>query len=383
MTTDALSILDRLIAFPTVSRDGNIDLIRYVRELLDGAGIESRLFPDDSGDRASLFASVGNGPGGIVLSGHTDVVPVDGQAWTRDPFRMTQKDGRLYGRGTTDMKGYVACAIEAMIKARKEPPKRPLHIALSYDEEIGCIGVRPMLGELAKAGLRPDWVMVGEPTSMQVAAGHKGKIGARATCCGFAAHSALAPKGLNAIHLAADLLTEIRRLQAELAETGHQDSDYDIPYTTVHGGIIHGGTVLNIVPDHCTLDFEIRNLAQDDAGKLLDRLFDKAEQISRPARHRFPETGISIEVINEYPGLDADRAHEPTGEALRLAGVNRTIKVAYGTEGGLFNAMLDVPVVVCGPGSMDQGHKPDEYVEISQIELCRTVMDRLVGQLVA
>lgn len=373
----AFDILERLIAFPSVSRDGNIDLIRYVAALLSDAGIECRLFPSDNGDRASLFATVGpQGSGGIALSGHTDVVPIDGQDWTYDPFRLTERDGRLYGRGTTDMKGFVACAIEALLAAKSRPILRPLHLALSYDEEIGCVGVRPMLAELSKAGLRPDWVLIGEPTSMQVASGHKGKFAARASCCGVAAHSALAPTGLNAIHLAADFLAELRRLQSDLADHGPRDEDYDIPYSTVHAGVIRGGTALNIVPEHCLLDFEIRNIAADDPRQLLDRLFEKAETLSQVAQQRFPSAGITIEVVNDYPGLATSANEAALTQVLALAGSNRSIKVAFGTEGGLFSEMLDVPVLVCGPGSMDQGHKADEYVERAQIDACRAMLAR-------
>lgn len=381
--SNAYAILERLIAFPSVSRDGNLDLIRYVAGVLAEAGIESRLYPSENGDRASLFASVGpQGSGGVVLSGHTDVVPVDGQAWTSDPFRLIERDGRLYGRGTTDMKGFVACAIEAMLLAQGQALSKPLHLALSYDEEIGCVGVRPMLAELARDGLRPDWVLIGEPTTMQVASGHKGKLAARASCCGVAAHSALAPTGLNAIHLAADFLAEIRALQAELVETGTRDPDYDIPYSTVHAGVIAGGTALNIVPESCTLDFEIRNVAEDDPTQLMERLFEKAEAISNVARQRFAGTGITIDVINHYPGLGASGNGEVVARGLALAGTERAVKVAFGTEGGLFSTALETPVLVCGPGSMEQGHKADEFVTRSQMEACRAMLDRLGRTLV-
>lgn len=378
--TNAYDILERLIAFPSVSRDGNIDLIRYVAKLLADAGIECRLYPNETGDRASLFATVGPAArGGTVLSGHTDVVPVDGQAWTSDPFRLAEREGKLFGRGTADMKGFVACAIEAMLEAKGKVLSAPLHLALSYDEEIGCVGVRPMLVELAKAGVSPDWVLIGEPTGMQVASGHKGKLGARATCCGVAAHSALAPTGLNAIHLAADFLSEIRALQGELAETGPRDSDYDIPYSTVHAGVISGGTALNIVPEQCRLDFEIRNVAEDNIDALFARLFEKAETISNAARQRFPQSGISIEVFNTYPGLGVSGNGEAVHKALALSGTSRPIKVAFGTEGGLFVQTLSAPVIVCGPGSMDQGHKADEFVSRGQMEACRTMLARITA----
>lgn len=378
----ALTLLDRLIAFPTVSRDGNIDLIRYVADLLTAEGIPSRLFPHESGDRASLFATIGpEGSGGVVLSGHTDVVPVEGQAWTSDPFRMIRRDDRLFGRGTADMKGFIACAIEAFVAAKSRALTRPLHLALSYDEEIGCVGVRPMLTELAAAGIRPEWVLIGEPTSMAVATGHKGKTGMKAICCGHAAHSALAPTGLNAIHLAADFLTEIRAMQADLEATGRRDPDYDVPYTTLHAGVIKGGTALNIVPDNCEMLFEIRNIAGDDPKKILDEFFERAGRIAGKARNQFPEADIRIEIFNEYPGLGTDTTGAVTKEAIALSGQSNRIKVAFGTEGGLFQEALQTTAIVCGPGSMDQGHKPDEFVSVPQLEACRTMLSQLTDRL--
>lgn len=380
--SDVYEIFERLIGFPTVSRDGNIDLIRYVAELLAEAGIKPRIFPHHTGDRASLFATIGpEGPGGVVLSGHTDVVPVDGQAWTSDPFRLIRRDNRLYGRGAADMKGFVACAIEALIAGRKRDLARPLHLALSYDEEIGCVGVRPMLTELAAAGIRPDWVLIGEPTAMQVATGHKGKTGIKATCCGHAAHSALAPTGLNAIHLAADFLAEIRAMQADIEAKGPRDPDYDIPYTTLHAGVIKGGTALNIVPDTCEMLFEIRNIAGDDPKTIMDEFFERAGRISGKVRNRFPDADIRLEIFNEYPGLGTDSSGEVTKEAIALSGQSNRIKVAFGTEGGLFQDALETTAIVCGPGSMDQGHKPDEFVSIEQMEACRSMLVRLTDRL--
>lgn len=378
----ALTLLDRLIAFPTVSRDGNIDLIRYVGEFLASAGVESRLFPHENGDRASLFATIGpEGPGGVVLSGHTDVVPVEGQAWSSDPFRLVRRDDRLFGRGTADMKGFIACAIEAFVAAKDQPLARPLHLALSYDEEIGCVGVRPMLTELAAAGIRPAWVLIGEPTSMAVATGHKGKTGIRATCCGHAAHSALAPTGLNAIHLASDFLTEIRAMQADIEATGRRDPDYDVPYTTLHAGVIKGGTALNIVPDNCEMLFEIRNIAGDDPKTIMDEFFERAGRIAGRARNQFPEADIRLDIFNEYPGLGTDESGSVAREAIALSGQANRIKVAFGTEGGLFQDALQTTAVVCGPGSMDQGHKPDEFVSIPQLEACRSMLARLTERL--
>ncbi|UVC10441.1 acetylornithine deacetylase [Rhizobium sp. TH2] len=380
--THVYEIFDRLIAFPTVSRDGNIELIRYIADFLSGAGIEAELYPHQDGDRASLFATVGpHKNGGVVLSGHTDVVPVEGQAWTSDPFRLTRREDRLFARGAADMKGFVACAIEALVAAKDEDLARPLHVAFSYDEEIGCVGVRPMLTELSAAGIRPEWVLIGEPTSMQVATGHKGKTGIRATCKGHAAHSALAPTGLNAIHLASDLLTSIREMQAEIERTGRRDDDYDVPYTTLHAGVIKGGTALNIVPDNCEMLFEIRNIAGDDPKSIMDQFFDRAEAIVSKSKSQFSDAEIRLDIFNEYPGLGTDEAGAVAERAITLSGQSNRIKVAFGTEGGLFQEVLGTTVIVCGPGSMDQGHKPDEFVSIQQMEECRSMLLRVTDTL--
>jgi len=380
--THVYEIFDRLIAFPTVSRDGNIELIRYIADFLSGAGIEAELYPHRDGDRASLFATVGpHKRGGVVLSGHTDVVPVDGQAWTSDPFRLTRREDRLFARGAADMKGFVACAIEALVAAKDQDLARPLHVAFSYDEEIGCVGVRPMLAELAAAGIRPEWVLIGEPTSMQVATGHKGKTGIRATCRGHAAHSALAPSGLNAIHLASDMLTGIREMQAEIERTGRRDEDYDVPYTTLHAGVIKGGTALNIVPDNCEMLFEIRNIAGDDPKSIMDQFFDRAEAIVSKSKNQFPDTEIRLDIFNEYPGLGTDEAGAVAERALSLSGQSNRIKVAFGTEGGLFQEVLGTTAIVCGPGNMDQGHKPDEFVTVQQMEECRSMLLRVTDTL--
>lgn len=379
--SEAFSILEKLVSFPTVSADGNKELIDYVTSLLSAARVTFKLFADPRGDRSSLFARVGpDVEGGIVLSGHTDVVPVTGQAWSTEPFRLTRRDRYLLGRGTADMKGFVACAIEAVLDVASDRLVRPLYLALSYDEEIGCVGVRPMLEFLGSIALRPDLILIGEPTSMNIATGHKGKIAARANCCGVAAHSALAPNGLNAIHLAADFLSEIRCLQADLTETGSRDPEYDIPYSTIHAGMISGGAALNIVPDSCVLDFEIRNIAEDDPKQLFHRLFQRAEALTRQTRQRFPSAGISLELINEYPGLKETGSAGP--EQLVQAGASeRRIKVAFGTEGGLFSNALRSPVLVCGPGSMDQGHRADEFLEIDQLERCRAMLARITQNL--
>ncbi|MCC6520051.1 MAG: acetylornithine deacetylase, partial [Tabrizicola sp.] len=319
--------------------------------------------------------------GGIMLSGHTDVVPVEGQLWTKPPFALTETDGRYYGRGAADMKGFVACAIEAMLEAARRPLKVPLHLALSYDEEIGCMGVRSLIDLLAAAPVKPRFCIVGEPTGMQVATGHKGKVALRATCVGREGHSALAPLTLNALHLGADFLSAVRRLQAEVAATGLKDGDYDVPYTTLHVGKMSGGVQVNIVPNLAVLDFEIRSLAGEDVAGLITRLEAEAEAIVAPLRGEFPEAAIRVERLWDYPGLGTPTDAEVVRFVKGLTGANGTIKVAFGTEGGLFDARLGVPTVICGPGSMAQGHKPDEFVAVEQIERCRGMLAALVGRL--
>ena len=383
MTRDptTLEILSRLIAFPTVSRDPNRPLMEYVADLLRGAGIEPALIPNADGTKANLFASVGGTAGGVMLSGHTDVVPVDGQDWTRPPFVLTEGGGRVYGRGTADMKGFVASALAATLRAARTPLASPLHLALSYDEELGCLGVHSLIALLRQGPARPAMCIVGEPTGLAVATGHKGKTGLRATCRGVEAHSALAPTGLNALHLAADLMAVIRAQQSRLAEQGLRDADYDVPYSTLHVGKLSGGVALNIVPNLAVMDFELRNLAGDDPETLLAPIRRAAEGLRDMARTRFPEADVTIEVFNTYPGLDTPGAAEVTRFVKSLTGANGTIKVAFGTEGGLFTEELGVPTVVCGPGSMAQGHKADEYIELDQLARCDAMMDSLLERL--
>ena len=377
-------ILERLLAFDTVSSRPNMALMTYVKGLLEEAGLAVTLVPDAEGGKANLYASTGPaGAGGVMLSGHTDVVPVEGQTWTKPPFALTEADGRYYGRGSADMKGFVACAIVAMLDAARRPLKVPLHLALSYDEEIGCMGVRSLIDLLETAPVKPRFCIVGEPTGMQVATGHKGKVALRATCTGREGHSALAPMALNALHLAADFIGAVRRLQAEVAATGLKDGDYDVPYSTLHVGKMSGGVQVNIVPNHAVLDFEIRSLAGEDVAGLIRRLEAEAEAIVAPLRAEFPEAAIKVERLWDYPGLGTPSDAAVVNFVKGLTGANGTIKVAFGTEGGLFDQRLGVPTVICGPGSMAQGHKPDEFVSVEQMDRCQAMLAELVNRLEA
>lgn len=377
-------ILRDLIAFPTVSVNPNRDLIDYCAGILEGVGAEVTIIEDETGTKANLYATVGpRDRPGVLLSGHTDVVPIDGQDWTVPAFELTEKDGKLFGRGTADMKGFVASALNAAVAASKLDLQTPLHLALSYDEEIGCVGVHSMIDMLAAAPFRPMFCIVGEPTSLSVATGHKGKTGCQAVCKGREGHSALAPFALNAIYLANDLITAIRDLQADVIETCGHDDGYDVPYTTLHVGVIQGGVALNIVPNICTFRFEIRNIVEDDPEPILDRIRAAAAGIAVKAQAEFPEADIEIEVTNRYPSLGTPEDAEVVSFVKSLCGSNGTMKVAFGTEGGLFDQKLGVPTVVCGPGSMMQGHKPDEFVSVEQLAKCDEMLAKLVDRLAA
>lgn len=378
-----IDILDTLVSFETISRQSNLALLDFVEGLLAPTGARIERFAHEDGSRANLWVTIGPaGAGGVVLSGHTDVVPVAGQNWSGDPFRMSKRDGRLYGRGTADMKGFVASAIRTALVAAQRDLSVPLHLAFSYDEEIGCMGVRGMIDALALRPDRPALCIIGEPTGMRIATGHKGKIACRACCHGREGHSALAPNALNALHLGAAFLNSLQERQRELAERGNRDNAYDIPYSTIHAGLMQGGTALNIVPNLCEIDFEIRNIAQDDPARILADIAADAEAIVHAHHNRFPEASIKISEISGYPGLHTPEDAPIVDLLRRISGDDRdVIKVAFGTEGGLFKQGLGLPTVICGPGHMDQGHKPDEFVSVAQLEKCDTMLERLVNEI--
>ena len=382
---DSMALLRELIAFDTVSRTPNDRLMARVQAILAAAGIEATLAPDpEDATRCNLFASIGpHDQPGVMLSGHTDVVPVAGQPWSYPPFEATERDGRLYGRGTADMKGFVACAVMAMVRAVDQPLKRPLQIALSFDEEIGCVGVRHLLRALETMPHPPVLCVVGEPTLMKIGTGHKGKAAYRACCAGHAGHSGLAPNYVNAIHGAADLIDALRDVQRDLAEHGTRESGYEIPYTTVHAGTIRGGTALNIVPDACDVQFEIRNVAGDDPAEILSRILARTTaRMQQTVAH--PEaTPPDVTLVNAYPGLSVPE-DAPAVQLLArmLPPGTPCTKVAFGTEGGLFKAQWPhTGVLVCGPGDIAVAHQADEYVEIAQIEACDQLMDKLTQYL--
>lgn len=376
-------ILERLVGFPSVFTAEDYCAIAdfsvsYLRDL----GFSVHRLAGSTAGRAGLFASLGPaGRGGVLLSAHLDVVPVEGQKWTVDPFRLTRRDGRFHGRGTTDMKGFAAAALAAAARAASGPPlAQPLKIAFSYDEEAGCVGMAEMIDRLdATIGI-PDVCMVGEPTSMQVAIGHKGKTSYRIRFFGSAGHSASAPHYANAIHIAAEVVGILRAVQARLEKTGARDSAYDVPFTTVHVGTLSGGTALNIVPDHAELEFEIRYLASEAHG-IIDEIEREISDLVRRWRVRHPEVDVGIEEINSYPGIETSQHADVVRWALSLGGRGPVTKVSYGTEAGFFRDKWGIPTIVCGPGDMAQGHKPDEYIEEKQLTECDAMLSSVIHSL--
>lgn len=371
--------LAALIGFDTTSRNSNLGLIDHVEAYLGGLGIACERTPDAGGTKANLFATIGPADRpGYVLSGHTDVVPVDGQNWTTDPFSMTRKDGRLYGRGACDMKGFIAVCLALVPEMQAAKLAVPLHLAFSYDEEVGCVGVRDLLAELAKRPVRPAGCIVGEPTSMQVVIGHKAKKTLRFCACGVGGHSSRAPECVNALEYAARIVTATTAIAGRLAEKGPRDALYDVPHSTAHVGVFQAGSTVNVVPAEASLDLEFRTIAEDDIDGLIAEIRGVAAEIETEMRARDGRAAITCEEVSEIPGLATPAEAEIVTLAKRLAGRNDHGKVAYGTEAGLFVSTAGIPTVVCGPGSIGEAHKPDEFVEEDQLAKCEAFVRALI-----
>ena len=382
---ETVAMIDRLVACPTTSRDSNLDLIHDIRDRLRALGVDRiRLTHDDDRRKANLFATVGpGGSGGLVLSGHTDVVPVEGQPWTHDPFRLLERDGRLYGRGTSDMKSFVAVVLARLPGILDRGLRSPLHLAFSYDEEIGCIGVRRLIADIVAAGVRPTACIVGEPTLMRPVVAHKGKHSWRCRVQGHAMHSAYAPQGVNAVEAACEVVAFLKAMQRRFRDQGPYAQDFDVPHTTVHTGVIRGGTQLNIVPHECVFDFEFRYLPGADPDALFEEVRRYAEEVLLPEMRRVhPAAGFAWETLSSIPGLDAPDGDPVVGLARSLSGLSDTGRVSYGTEAGLFQEE-GIPSVICGPGSIEQAHKPDEWVSLEQVARCERFIDDLGVRLAA
>ncbi|MET0314167.1 MAG: acetylornithine deacetylase [Hansschlegelia sp.] len=375
-----IEILARLASFDTTSRNSNLPLIEDVEAYLDGIGVTHERMEGPHGEKSNLFATIGPADRpGIVLSGHTDVVPVDGQTWATDPFRLERRDGRLYARGACDMKGFLAVCLALAPEMLRAELKIPIHFAFSYDEEVGCLGVRELLEVLAKRPVLPLGCIVGEPTSMQVVIAHKSKRSLSVKVRGTGGHSSRSPMSVNAVEYAAALVTRTTAIGVRLAQHGLKDALYDVPHSTAHVGVFHGGTVLNIVPDEALVELEFRVLPEEDADALVAELKQAAAAIEAEMKARDGRSAIEVEMKSEFPGLATSPDADIVTLVKRLAGRNDHAKVAYGTEAGLFVETAGIPTVVCGPGSIGEAHKPDEYVEEAQLALCETFVRRLIA----
>jgi acetylornithine deacetylase len=374
-------MIRRLIAFDTTSRDSNLALIDFVRNYLDDHKVKSELVYDNERRKANLYATIGApDTGGVMLSGHSDVVPVDGQAWDTDPFAVAERDGKFFGRGTSDMKSFIAIALAMVPEFLAARLATPIHIALTYDEEVGCLGVRGLIKQLATRPVKPRLCIIGEPTSMQPVVSHKGKRSLRCHVHGHESHSALAHAGVNAVEIAADIVAQIRRIARRKRDEGPFDPTFTPPYTTVHTGTIAGGTALNIVPRECRFDFEIRHLPGDDPEAIEAELRQHAATLLPEMHGVSPTTGIAFEEYNAIPALATPLDSEVVALVQSLTGANATGKVAFGTEGGLYQ-QAGIPTVICGPGSIDVAHRPNEWIGLDQVQLCEDFLRRLAARL--
>jgi acetylornithine deacetylase len=383
----ALSSIDRLIAFPTVSRDSNLGLIEWVRDELARLGVRSNLVYDVGGHKANLFATLSAEPdrvktGGLVLSGHTDTVPVDGQDWSSDPFRATHRNGRIHGRGTADMKGFIAIALAWAPRFLAAQERLPLHLSLTYDEETTFLGVKGLVADLADRGIRPAGCIIGEPTDMQAIVAHKGK---RDLCCkvrGRESHSALTPQGVNAIEFAARLIAWIRGIADRLAREEARDARFAVPHSTLQTGLIKGGIATNVVPRDCEFHFEMRNLPSMSHDVLENEIVQYAERELVPQMKRVAsDAGIAFERGLDLPafGIAPDAPIVRWAQEIARTSHLGAGAVSFATEASIF-AQAGIPTVVLGPGSIDQAHKPDEYISYEQVAACEAFFARMIEQ---
>ncbi len=378
--TGSLELLRRLVGFDTVSHKSNLDLIDFVRGYLLDLGVETTLIHDEDGGKANLYATLGaDDKPGLLLAGHTDVVPVDGQDWSSDPFTLTERGDKLFGRGACDMKGFIAAALALAPEflARKSGP--PVHFAFTFDEEVGCFGAQSLVQHFARLEVRPACCVVGEPTSMRVINGHKGKVSTRCEVRGLEGHSAHTDKAVNAVEAGAELVAHLRAMARRLQSDGPFDPSFDPPYSTVHTGTIEGGTALNIVPRSCAFEFEIRTLPGQDADDLINELKEFATHTLAPEMHAVsPDTGFSWEETSAIPALAPVGDCELLDAAMALTGDNAPGRISFATEAGLYQAAA-IPTIVCGPGDIADAHRPDEFVTREQITACENFLRAIVA----
>ncbi|MBV9550386.1 MAG: acetylornithine deacetylase [Alphaproteobacteria bacterium] len=379
MSDAAVQLAKALIAFDTTSRGSNLALIDFAQSLIEQAGGRCRRSYDATGAKANLFTSFGpDGDGGIVLSGHTDVVPVDGQDWSSDPFDAVTRDGKLFGRGACDMKGFIAVALSLLPEIAAAKLKRPLHLALSYDEEVGCVGVTGLLEDLKRQNIRPALAIIGEPTLMKVVGAHKGGAKLVTACCGKEGHSSAPERGANAVMMAGEFVAMLDSVWHELRADA--DPRFDPPHSTVQANVIAGGTAVNILARQAEVTWEYRCLPDRDPRRILDRVEARAQtEILPKYQARAAEAAFRTDRHAVYPGLKMDEDSPAVALARELTGANRVEAVAYGTEAGHFQSH-GIPAVVCGPGSIEQAHRPDEFVALSELDACEAFLRRVIGK---
>lgn len=376
----ALAILDRLIAFDTTSRNSNLELMDYVSEYLTGHGIVHEILPSPDGTKANILATIGPADvPGIVLSGHTDVVPVDGQTWTHDPFKLTRVGDKLYGRGTTDMKGYVACILAIAPALKGADLRMPVHLALSYDEEVGCLGVHGIVDHMRHLGLTPAAALIGEPSRMGVVNGHKGSAGMLTRVQGVSCHSSRPELGVNAVFAAMDIIADLRARGQAFAAAPDSIGVFDPPYSTISVGVIGGGSARNAVPADCRFEWDIRATRPGLTASVEQGVRQHIETaVLPPMLARSPACRVTTEMVYDVPPLMPEPGCAAEALAKSLSGANSTGTVPYGSEAGIFQ-LAGIPSVICGPGDIAQAHMPDESIETAQIDACMQFLDRLVA----
>lgn len=375
-------MLAKLVSFDTTSVKSNLDLINWVKGYLEEYGISSTVIYDETKNKGNLHAVVGPADkAGVVLSGHTDVVPTAGQAWDSDPYALRAHDGKLYARGTCDMKGFIAVALAKLPAMAEKKLQAPVHFALSYDEELGCLGAHSLAAHVAQAQVRPKLCVVGEPTMMKVITGHKGICDFDCTVHGRESHSSLAPYAVNAVEYGAEMVAHIKSIARRMQNEGPFNKQFDPPFTTVHVGTMKGGTALNIVPQHCEFSFEIRNIPEVDVDALVEEIRQYAFKTLEPRMKDVdPTTGFTFKSAARVQGFDIANDNPMVDLVLSLSGANGTEKVSFATEAGIFHH-AGIPTVVCGPGDIAQAHKPNEFVAQDQLTKCENFLDRLVDHL--
>ncbi|MBI6630687.1 acetylornithine deacetylase [Pontibaca salina] len=376
---DTISLLERLIAYPTVSADSNLDLIDDLAGRLEKCGARIDLFHDDSGQKATLFATIGpDRPGGIVLSGHTDVVPVTDQDWSSDPFAMRLEDDRAYGRGSCDMKGFIAATVAMASDLTDRDLHRPVHFSFTYDEEVGCLGAQALVPELQKRDIRPAMAIIGEPTEMKVIEGHKGCSEYTTRFTGLEGHGSMPDRGVNAVEFAVHFVSKLMALREGLIRRAPLESRFDPPWSTINIGAVRGGSAHNVIPGKAEVEWEMRPVQQSDADLVKERLARHIEDVLLPAMRKIsPQADINTETIAEVCGLEPMDENAARDLLFDLLGTNSADVVPFGTEAGLFQQM-GMAAIVCGPGSIQQAHKPDEFVSLEQLQACHGMLDRLV-----